>query len=76
MQKVLFLDTAEGVAGTLRPYWEEATKGRACVVQAQADMLEIVPPATSKGNGVKKLLDHFCASPNEVCALSTCLFIP
>ncbi|KAI3792739.1 hypothetical protein L2E82_06627 [Cichorium intybus] len=69
IQKVLFLDTAEGVEGKIRPYWSEATKGRATVVQAQADMLEIVPPATSKGNGVKMLLDHLGVTANEVMAI-------
>ena len=66
LQKVLFLHTAEGVAGTLRPYWSEATMGRASVVQAQPDMLEIVPAGSSKGSGVRMLLDHFGVTPNEV----------
>ncbi|KAJ0940163.1 putative sugar-phosphatase [Helianthus annuus] len=69
VQKVLFLDTAEGVAGTLRPYWSEATAGRASVVQAQADMLEIVPPGSSKGSGVRMLLDHFGVTADEVMAI-------
>ena len=66
MQKVIFMDTAEGVATTLRPYWSEATGDRANVVQAQAEMLEIVPPGTSKGSGVKMLLDHLGITPKEV----------
>ncbi|KAL8226803.1 hypothetical protein R6Q57_016635 [Mikania cordata] len=69
VQKVLFLDTVEGVSGTLRPYWSEATAGRASVVQAQPDMLEIVPPGSSKGSGVKMLLDHFGVTANEVMAI-------
>ncbi|KAI3716819.1 hypothetical protein L1987_67990 [Smallanthus sonchifolius] len=69
VQKVLFLDTAEGVAGTLRPYWSEASAGRASVVQAQPDMLEIVPPGSSKGSGVRMLLDHFGVTANEVMAI-------
>ncbi|KAI3522440.1 hypothetical protein L1887_00199 [Cichorium endivia] len=69
VQKVLFLDTAEGVSGTLRPYWSEAINGRASVVQAQPDMLEIVPAGTSKGSGVKLLLDHFGVTANEVMAI-------
>lgn len=73
-QKVIFLDTADGVATTLRPYWEEAIGNRATVVQAVADMLEIVPPGTSKGSGVKLLLDHLGVSPKEVYA-QTC-FLP
>ncbi|XP_042037600.1 endoribonuclease YBEY, chloroplastic-like [Salvia splendens] len=69
IQKLLFLDTAEGVAGTIRPYWAEATGDRASVVQAQPDMLEIVPLGTSKGGGVKILLDHLGATPDEVMAI-------
>ncbi|XP_042001165.1 endoribonuclease YBEY, chloroplastic-like isoform X1 [Salvia splendens] len=69
IQKLLFLDTAEGVAGTIRPYWAEATGDRASVVQAQPDMLEIVPLGTSKGSGVKILLDHLGATPDEVMAI-------
>ncbi|EXB60282.1 Phosphatase YidA [Morus notabilis] len=69
IQKVLFIDSAEGVDTILRPYWSEATGDRANVVQAQADMLEIVPPGTSKGNGVKMLLDHLGVSPKEIMAI-------
>lgn len=64
---MLFLDTAEGVSTTLRPYWSEATSNRASVVQAQEDMLEIVPLGTSKGSGVKMLLDHLGVPAKEVC---------
>ena len=63
---MLFLDTAEGVATALRPYWSEAVGGRANVVQSQEDMLEIVPPGTSKGSGVKTLLDHLNVPVQEV----------
>ncbi|KAG8077851.1 hypothetical protein GUJ93_ZPchr0007g4653 [Zizania palustris] len=69
IQKVLFLETPEGISSTLRPFWAKAIEGRARVVQAQPDMLELVPPATSKGNGVKILLDHLCISPDEVMAI-------
>lgn len=69
IQKLIFLDTAEGVARTLRPYWAEATADRASVVQAVPDMLEIVPPGTSKGSGVRILLDHLGATPDEVMAI-------
>lgn len=69
VQKLLFLDTAEGVATTLRPYWSEATKGRAGVVQAQPDMLEIIPAGTSKGSGVRMLLDHLGATAKEIMAI-------
>uniref|UniRef100_A0A0E0DZ22 Uncharacterized protein n=1 Tax=Oryza meridionalis TaxID=40149 RepID=A0A0E0DZ22_9ORYZ len=69
IQKVLFLETPEGISSALRPFWEKAIEGRARMVQAQPDMLELVPPATSKGNGVKILLDHLCISPDEVMAI-------
>ena len=67
-QKLIFLDSAEGVATSLRPYWAEATGDYASVVQAVPDMLEIVPSGTSKGRGVRLLLDHLGASPTEVFA--------
>ncbi|MQM18586.1 hypothetical protein Taro_051581 [Colocasia esculenta] len=69
IQKLVFLDTTEGLSTILRPHWSEATKGRAGVLQAQAGMLEIVPPGTSKGSGVKMLLDHLDISANEVMAI-------
>ncbi|XP_074567483.1 endoribonuclease YBEY, chloroplastic-like [Curcuma longa] len=69
IQKLLFLDTIEGISCTLRPYWAEATNGRAKVVQAQPDMLEIVPAGTSKGNGVKILLNHLGVSEKEIMAI-------
>ncbi|KAL3500626.1 hypothetical protein ACH5RR_039719 [Cinchona calisaya] len=69
IQKLIFLDTTEGVATTLRPYWAEATGDHASVVQAVPDMLEIVPSGTSKGRGVRLLLDHLGASPTEVMAI-------
>ncbi|XP_039848981.1 endoribonuclease YBEY, chloroplastic-like [Panicum virgatum] len=69
IQKVLFLETPEGISSALRPYWAKAMEGRAHVVQAQPDMLELVPPATSKGNGVQILLNHLSISPDEVMAI-------
>ncbi|KAM7493364.1 hypothetical protein LguiB_027973 [Lonicera macranthoides] len=69
IQKLIFLDTAEGVATSIRPYWSEATKDRASVVQAVPDMLEIVPPGTSKGSGVRMLLDHLGVPAKEVMAI-------
>ncbi|KAL0906122.1 hypothetical protein M5K25_024587 [Dendrobium thyrsiflorum] len=67
--KLLFLDTAEGISSTLRPYWSAATRGQATVVQAVPDMLEIIPLGASKGNGVKLLLDHLGVSEKEVLAI-------
>jgi len=70
LQKMIFLDTDQRVDVTLRPYWSDATKGRASVVQAVPYMLEIVPVGTSKGNGVKVLLDHFGVTAKEVPQIS------
>lgn len=77
---MIFLDTAQSVSDTLRPYWSDATKGRATIVQAVPDMLEIVPLGTCKGNGVKVLLDHLGVTANEVpqiylTHLFCCLFL-
>ncbi|ONI33748.1 hypothetical protein PRUPE_1G444400 [Prunus persica] len=69
IQKVLFLDTAEVVATTLRPYWSQATGDRAKVVQAVPGHLEIVPAGTSKGSGVNMLLDHLGITPKEIMAI-------
>ncbi|XP_023923055.2 endoribonuclease YBEY, chloroplastic isoform X1 [Quercus suber] len=69
IQKVIFIDTAEGVSTTLRPYWSEALRDRATVVQAVPDMLEIVPHGTSKGGGVKILLDHLGITAKEIMAI-------
>lgn len=65
--RIAFLDSAENVATTIRPYWAEATGDRASITQALVDILEIVPHGTSKGNGVRLLLDHLGVSPDEVC---------
>ncbi|KAM0938214.1 putative sugar-phosphatase [Dioscorea sansibarensis] len=69
IQKLLFLDTAEGISSTLRPYWVGATEGRAGIVQAQPAMLEIVPAGISKGTGVKMLLDHLGIPAKEIMAI-------
>ncbi|TQD69682.1 hypothetical protein C1H46_044787 [Malus baccata] len=66
IQKLVFMDAAEGVTSAMRPYWSEATGDSARVVQTVPDMLEIVPPGTSKGSGVSMLLDHLGITPKEV----------
>jgi len=55
---VLFYDVAERVANFLRPHWSLAARGRATIVQALPDMLEILPIGASKGAGVQMLVDH------------------
>ncbi|RRT81444.1 hypothetical protein GW17_00039340 [Ensete ventricosum] len=65
VQKLLFLGTAEAIS-TLRPYWLEATRGIADIVQAMPDMLEIVPCGAAKRSGIKLLLDHLGIAADEV----------
>ncbi|EEE69634.1 hypothetical protein OsJ_29227 [Oryza sativa Japonica Group] len=69
IQKFVFLETPEVISSVLRPHWARRVDGKAQVVQAQGDVLEVVPLGTSKGNGVKILLESLCASPDEVMAL-------
>ncbi|CAB4297006.1 unnamed protein product [Prunus armeniaca] len=69
IQKLVFMDTPEGVTTALRPYWSEATGDCARVVQTVPDMLEIVPPGTSKGSGVNMLLGHLGITPKEIMAI-------
>ncbi|URE09999.1 Uncharacterized protein family UPF0054 [Musa troglodytarum] len=72
-KKLLFLGTAE-VISTLRPYWLEATRGIADLVQAMPDMLEIVPCGAAKGGGIKLLLDHLGIAADE--SLLLLAFLP
>jgi len=58
------------VEDELRPYWSNATKGRAAVVQAVPDMLEVVPLGTCKGKGVRVLLYHLGISNEKVPQIS------
>uniref|UniRef100_A0A0E0IIV8 Uncharacterized protein n=1 Tax=Oryza nivara TaxID=4536 RepID=A0A0E0IIV8_ORYNI len=71
MQKFVFLETREAISSMLRPHWARRIDGKAHVIliQAQSDVLEVVPLGTSKVNGVKILLESLWASPNEVMAL-------
>ena len=69
IQKLLFVDTAENVRNILRPHWSLATAGRARMVQALPEMLEILPSGASKEDGVRKLLDHLGANIDEVMAI-------
>ncbi|KAK1267092.1 hypothetical protein QJS04_geneDACA002604 [Acorus gramineus] len=68
-QKLLFYHTMEGINTTLRPYWSEAIKKRAGIVQTQPENLEIVPPGTSTGNRVMMLLDHLGITTKEIMAI-------
>jgi rRNA maturation RNase YbeY len=69
IQKVIYLDTAERVATFLRPHWSLALRGRATVVQALPEMMEVLPSGISKGLGVELLLKHLDVNVDEVMAL-------
>ncbi|KAL2641506.1 hypothetical protein R1flu_009093 [Riccia fluitans] len=69
IQKLLFYSTPENIKYKIRPHWAEQVNGRATLVQALDDMLEILPPGQSKGAGVKMLLDHLGVHPEEVMAI-------
>ncbi|XP_047076730.1 endoribonuclease YBEY, chloroplastic-like [Lolium rigidum] len=58
IQKLLFLTNAEEDLSVLIQHWSELTEGKACVVKAQPNALEIVPLNASKGGGIRVLLDH------------------
>ena len=66
---MLFVDTAEDVRNILRPHWSLTIAGRARMVQALPEMLEILPSGASKEDGVRKLLDHLGANIDEVMAI-------
>ncbi|KAG6547972.1 hypothetical protein Mapa_010794 [Marchantia paleacea] len=69
IQKLLFYSTPEDIKYKIRPYWAENVNGRATLVQALDDMLEILPPGQSKGAGVKLLLDNLGVHPEEIMAI-------
>ncbi|KAM0896779.1 hypothetical protein ACQ4PT_022993 [Festuca glaucescens] len=58
IQKLLFLANAEQDLPVLTQLWSELTKGKACVVKAQPNALEIVSLNASKDGGIRVLLDH------------------
>lgn len=69
IQKLLFADTAEQVSNVIRPFWTKELGHLARCVQAQDDMLEIIPVGSSKGKGVKILLENLGVHPDEVMAI-------
>lgn len=69
IQKLLFADTAEQVSKVIRPYWSKEVGDIARCVQAQDDMLEIIPVDCSKGKGVALLLENLGIHPDDVMAI-------
>lgn len=58
MQKLLFLDNAEEDLSVLAQHWSKVTEGKARVIKPQSNTIEIVSSNSSKGGGIRILLDH------------------
>jgi rRNA maturation RNase YbeY len=69
VSKMLFYATSAAAIAELRPRVEAALAGRATVVQAVPDMLEVLPLAASKGAGVAKLLHALGVPPERAAAV-------
>jgi hydroxymethylpyrimidine pyrophosphatase-like HAD family hydrolase len=67
--KMLFYAPSADAIATLRPRVEAALEGRATVVQAVPDMLEVLPLAASKGAGVARLLASLGVPPERAAAV-------
>lgn len=65
--KLILLDDDE-VLRKHRPSLEALLKGKASLTRAVPGMLEVLPYGASKGNGVKKLLEHCQINPEECIA--------
>lgn len=57
VRKMLFMAPPTQVDAELTPYWRSVLGGRASLMQAVPDMLEIVPPGVNKGEGLRLLLN-------------------
>lgn len=68
MNKLIIIDTAPRI-NDVREELSGRLDGRATLVQALADMLEILPPGASKGAGLRRLLDDLGVSPEHVLAI-------
>ena len=71
LQKLLFLSNAEEDLSVLTKHWSELTEGKACVIKAQPNALEIVPLNASKGGGIRVLLDHLGITEDvRICSIN------
>lgn len=53
----------------IRPTVESQIGDMATITQAQSNMLEVLPPNTSKGNGVRQLLSNLNINPSNCLAI-------
>lgn len=58
INKLILIDDDDKLLA-LRPRLEELLKGKASVTKAVLHMLEILPYGASKGDGVRRLLEHY-----------------
>lgn len=56
LNKFIYLGDADHITA-LRPAVEEAVGSQGTITQALPDMLEVLPPGASKGDGVRRLLE-------------------
>jgi Cof subfamily protein (haloacid dehalogenase superfamily) len=68
VNKFILVHTPETI-NQLRPKLEKLTAGRATIVQALPNMVEVLPPGASKGDGLRRLLAHLQVRPEEVLAI-------
>lgn len=66
--KCIFMAEDEIIDNVVRPYVEKSLSG-VSITSALHGMLEILPPGSSKGNGVKFVLDSLGIHPKNVMAL-------
>lgn len=53
----------------IRPYVAKRIGDRGHLTQAQSNMLEVLPPNASKGNGVRELLKSLRVNPENLLAI-------
>lgn len=68
LNKFIYMDEPARI-DALRPEIERRLGTIASLTQAQGNMLEVLPFGSSKGDGVKKLLNHVSVHPHEVLAI-------
>ncbi len=67
IQKLIILDEEKRLI-ELRPELTSFLGSSASITKAVPGMLEILPPGSSKGDGVQRLLAHFGIAPEETIA--------
>lgn len=68
VSKILLIDETSRIARH-REVLTAQFEGRVTLVQALADMLEVLPPGASKGEGLRSVLDDLGIAPEHVMAI-------